>query len=282
GQGGFGLKATITLGGGDDTFDDRLARTDWPVDDLDAGDGNDIIYGGYGADTLRGGAGNDQLRGIAADDQIDGGPGDDTIHGGGGNDTIAGGAGRDTILGDGDYSNQGLDSGNDTIQARDGEVDSIACGFGADTAVLDAADVTDSDIACESLDRPAAPAPVAPPAAPAAPVPVAPTPPAALTVALGTPKAVTLGALARGKALSLAITPSANCVATIRLKVKTTVIAQALKAAPARRVSVALVVKKSYRARLRRASSLKATLAVSCADASGAKATASLPLTLKR
>src|SRR3954451_4406627 len=39
GQGGFGLKATITLGGGDDTFDDRLPRTDWPVDDLDAGDG---------------------------------------------------------------------------------------------------------------------------------------------------------------------------------------------------------------------------------------------------
>src|SRR3954469_2378350 len=28
GLGGFGLKATITLGGGDDTYDDRLARTD--------------------------------------------------------------------------------------------------------------------------------------------------------------------------------------------------------------------------------------------------------------
>ena len=55
GQGGFGLTATITLGGGDDTYDDRLPRTDWPVVDLDAGDGNDTINGSYGNDVLRGG-----------------------------------------------------------------------------------------------------------------------------------------------------------------------------------------------------------------------------------
>jgi hypothetical protein len=140
GQGGSGLIATITLGGGDDTYDDRLARTDWPVADLDAGDGNDTINGSYGSDILRGGPGNDTLRGIAANDQIDGGPGDDTIHGGADDDLVIGGPGRDSINGDGDYSGTTL-GGNDTIQARDGETDQVACGFGADTAVLDASDV---------------------------------------------------------------------------------------------------------------------------------------------
>src|SRR6478735_2643297 len=70
GQGGVGLTATVVLGGGDDTYDDRVARTDWPVADLDAGDGNDTANGSYGNDILRGGAGNDTLRGIAGNDTI--------------------------------------------------------------------------------------------------------------------------------------------------------------------------------------------------------------------
>jgi hypothetical protein len=41
--------------------------------------------------------------------------------------------------------------GNDTIDARDGEVDSITCGFGTDTVYADAVDVVDSD--CETVIR---------------------------------------------------------------------------------------------------------------------------------
>src|SRR3954447_12578662 len=183
GQGGFGLTAAITLGGGDDTYDDRLPRTDWPVVDLDAGDGNDTINGSYGKDPLRGGAGNDTLRGIGGDDQIDGGPGDDTIHGGADNDTVTGGPGRDSINGDGDYSGTTL-GGNDTIQARDGEIDQVACGYGADSAVLDANDVVDLVTDCENVDRPAAdPGPGGGPTPPPA-GPGTTPPPAALTISL--------------------------------------------------------------------------------------------------
>ncbi len=41
--------------------------------------------------------------------------------------------------------------GNDTIQARDGEVDPIDCGPGRDVAVVDAIDVMASD--CETVER---------------------------------------------------------------------------------------------------------------------------------
>ncbi len=47
--------------------------------------------------------------------------------------------------------------GNDRISARDGVVERISCGSGADSVVADATDVTGAD--CESVDRPAAPAP---------------------------------------------------------------------------------------------------------------------------
>jgi hypothetical protein len=48
--------------------------------------------------------------------------------------------------------------GNDTIDARDGEIDSISCGAGADAVLADAADVVAPD--CETVTRSgAAPAP---------------------------------------------------------------------------------------------------------------------------
>jgi hypothetical protein len=293
GQGGFGLKATITLGGGDDTYDDRLPRTDWPAVDLEAGDGNDVVNGSYGADVLRGGPGNDELRGISGNDQIDGDAGNDTIHGGAGDDTVVGGAGRDSINGDGDYSNQGLSAGNDTIQARDGEIDAVACGFGADTVVLDAGDVVDLIGDCEAVDRPAAtPAPGPSPSPSPSPSPAPAATPLAVTLAK--PKGVALGALANGKAMSLKMTVSDSCAATIRLVVAkaeakrlklgqgAVTLAQVVKAAPAGTLTASLTIKKAYRSKLRRARSVKATLSVACAGAAGAKATKSLPLTLRR
>lgn len=85
---------TIT---GDPTKDNRI----------EAGPGNDTLYGG---------SKNDYLDGGANDDVIDSGDGDDTIDGGTGNDSVSGGNGQDLLLGGGG-GNDSFDggAGNDTI-----------------------------------------------------------------------------------------------------------------------------------------------------------------------
>src|SRR3954453_7082570 len=82
--------------------------------------GNDTLRGSDGAETLDGGPGNDD---------VDGGMGDGPSPGGGGMgaDTIAAGPGRDSIAGARRAGDCGpiwckLPFGNDTIDARDGEV----------------------------------------------------------------------------------------------------------------------------------------------------------------
>jgi hypothetical protein len=69
---------------------------------------------------------------------------------------LIGGLGRDTISGDLAGGDCGplwctYPYGNDTIEARDGEVDSITCGAGTDTVSADAQDVVASD--CETVTR---------------------------------------------------------------------------------------------------------------------------------
>jgi hypothetical protein len=292
GVAGIGLKATVTLGGGDDTYDDRDARTDMPVADVDGGDGNDTINGSYGNDTLRGAAGNDTLRGIAGNDQIDGGAGDDTIHGGADDDTVTGGPGRDSIYGDGDYSGTTL-GGNDTIQARDGEIDQVACGYGADSAVLDSNDVVDLITDCESVDQPAADPGTGGGSGGGGATPP-PTTPAGLTVSLFKPKTVELRALAAGKGLAVAAAISEPCAATLRLVVSAAdarraklgrsaiTLASVVKAAQAGTLRATLKVKKPQRSKLRRLKRLKTTLSIACAGAAGATAKHSLPVTLTR
>lgn len=74
------------------------------------------------------------------------------------NDTLIGGPGVDVHDGDGDT----LSPGNDRIEARDGNAESINCGIGADTAIIDAVDLVPADPGslCENVDRAAAaPAP---------------------------------------------------------------------------------------------------------------------------
>jgi hypothetical protein len=106
--------------------------------------------------TISGGGGNDTLRANDGADRLDGGPGDDDIDAGFGDDTIVGGPGRDSIAGDRRGGDCGplwckLPFGNDTIDARDGEQDSVSCGFGEDTVYADAIDVVASD--CEHVTR---------------------------------------------------------------------------------------------------------------------------------
>lgn len=108
------------------------------------------------ASTLDGRGGNDRLRGGDGPDRLDGGAGDDSLDAGFGDDVIVGGPGRDTISADLAGGDCGpvwckLPYGNDTVEARDGELDSITCGAGADTVNADAADVVAPD--CETVVR---------------------------------------------------------------------------------------------------------------------------------
>lgn len=81
---------------------------------------NDDIYGGFGLDKMFGDTGNDLLRGRGGPDKIDGGPGEDQTDG---------------------------ETGKDTIEAADGERDSISCGLGSrDKAIVDNADLNNASI----------------------------------------------------------------------------------------------------------------------------------------
>jgi Ca2+-binding RTX toxin-like protein len=106
--------------------------------------------------TLNGLGGDDRLRGGDGPDRVDGGAGDDSLDGGFGDDTIVGGPGRDMISADlagGDCGPLWCKHpyGNDRVEARDGEADSITCGAGRDLVVADAADVVAPD--CEEVQR---------------------------------------------------------------------------------------------------------------------------------
>jgi len=106
--------------------------------DLDGRGGDDVLTGG---DTTR-------------QERIDGGAGNDTLVGGFGPDLLIGGEGVDSFSGDRTQSNV-IATGDDRIEARDGNVEQIGCGVGADVVIADAGDVAASD--CESVDRAAAP-----------------------------------------------------------------------------------------------------------------------------
>lgn len=109
---------------------------------------------------MTGFGGDDRLRAGDGEDRLDGGAGNDHLDGGFGDDLIVGGPGRDTIFGDLAGGDCGpawckYPYGNDTIEARDGEADSITCGAGTDVVTADAQDVVAPD--CEDVRRPAGP-----------------------------------------------------------------------------------------------------------------------------
>jgi Ca2+-binding RTX toxin-like protein len=116
--------------------------------------------------TVRGGGGDDRLDLNDGDDTVDGGAGDDHIEGGNGHDRIVAGPGADFIHGDEptgecSYIYCKPPYGNDTIDARDGEVDQVDCGVGTDTAMVDAMDVVAN---CETVNREGGDGAGAPPA----------------------------------------------------------------------------------------------------------------------
>jgi hypothetical protein len=105
---------------------------------------------------MSGAGGNDTLEAGGGADTVDGGAGDDLLDAGFGDDTITGGPGRDRIFADKAGGDCGplwctAPYGNDTIYAKDGEVDAIDCGVGQDTVYADPDDVVGTD--CEKVDR---------------------------------------------------------------------------------------------------------------------------------
>jgi Ca2+-binding RTX toxin-like protein len=92
-----------------------------------------LLGGTAFADLLRGLGGNDRLRGLGGNDKLYGGTGSDVLTGGPGLDLLEGGA------------------GNDTINARDGQRDTIRCGTGKDTVNADRKDTIARG--CEKIVR---------------------------------------------------------------------------------------------------------------------------------
>ena len=94
----------IRAGAGDDrvNFWVPLSPGSFPVRvpaRIDAGIGNDEVYGTKQKDFILGGFGNDTIRGGDGNDWTDGGWGDDYLDGEGHNDVVSGGRGNDTVYG---------------------------------------------------------------------------------------------------------------------------------------------------------------------------------------
>lgn len=109
----------VFAGEGNDVIE--LSSSPKPVY-VDAGMGDDRVYGSPLADTLTGGGGNDRLLGNAGDDRLNGSGGKDSLFGGDGNDRLFGNDGPDRLFGE---------SGNDTLDGA-GAIDRLWGGTGND------------------------------------------------------------------------------------------------------------------------------------------------------
>ncbi|WP_354699305.1 hypothetical protein DSM112329_05017 [Paraconexibacter sp. AEG42_29] len=127
------------------------------ADVLNGGAGNDVLWGLRQAgltsslpDVLDAGPGDDTIYGGPGPQTIDGGAGDDFINGGLGTNAIRGGAGKDTIRlrGSGTATVDG-GAGNDTIYVNGPAAGRVRCGAGTDTVYANRNDRIARD--CERL-----------------------------------------------------------------------------------------------------------------------------------
>ena len=122
---------------------------------INADNGDDVLYGNGGDDDLIGGMHNDLLLGGAGMDTLTGQSGDDILLGGAGDDSLDGGSGVDILIGDG--GNDILTGGNDDdlflfSGAQDGDVYTVDGGnhyntidvseFGAGNVTLGSGTIT--------------------------------------------------------------------------------------------------------------------------------------------
>ena len=112
-------------------------------DNMDARQGNDVMYGHEGWDFMSGDAYDARDSSTDGNDRVGGGKSFDQLVGYGGNDKLLGRSGGDYIFAEESSENPGKDvvqgnEGNDEILARDGAKDTIGCGTGKhDTVYYD-------------------------------------------------------------------------------------------------------------------------------------------------
>nr|WP_302628999.1 calcium-binding protein [uncultured Eubacterium sp.] len=87
---------------------------------VNAGDGDDRVYGTNGSDILYGGLGNDTLDGNSGDDILYGGLGNDILFGGADDDTLYGNVGKDTLYGGAGDDKLYGGSGDDILFGEEG------------------------------------------------------------------------------------------------------------------------------------------------------------------
>ncbi len=101
------------------------------ADRLYGNEGSDILYGDAGADKIYGGIDSDKIYGGADSDSLFGDSGNDKLYGGASKDAMYGGEGNDSLYGeDGDDAMVG-DAGNDAFSGGEGN-DTIRGGDGSD------------------------------------------------------------------------------------------------------------------------------------------------------
>jgi hypothetical protein len=117
-------EVVVSARGGDDVV--RLDRLSVPAI-VDAGAGDDRVFGGNGDDTLIGGDGNDRLLGRFGDDALDGGAGADFLSGDFGDDDLVGGSGSDRLAGGIGFDT--TDADNDDVRGFEGFVNVTPTAF---------------------------------------------------------------------------------------------------------------------------------------------------------
>jgi RTX calcium-binding nonapeptide repeat (4 copies) len=268
----------VQLGDGNDTFvaDELFGVRSF---NIDGGPGDDSITGGTSPDVIHGGLGNDTVNGGGGDDQVFGDAGNDVVIGGTGADMVTGGPGRDRIEGDGSLYNYG-DGGSDTIYARDGEVDQVTCGYGADTVIADRIDVLGGTAGeCESVDLGPV---VTPPAA------------TAFAVALGAKSSSTIAKLLSKQGFVFAVAVNAPCRGTGKIVVaavearrvglgqgSVTLVSQTVDVPSAGTYPAGLTANPKYGTKLRSLKQVRTTLSFSCV-AGGVTRSKSQQVTFRR
>jgi Ca2+-binding RTX toxin-like protein len=248
-------------------------------DTLTGNDGPNALFGNAGFDRVDGLGGDDEVNGGTGDDELYGGPGDDRVEGSAGQDYLEGGSGQDIFEGDNVCDAEPCTGDSDFIQARDGEPDTVNCGVGADTAIVDSLDAvaTDSQHGCERIDRADATA-VVPPSGGVLGTTEAGTGVPTLSIA-GVRK---LSTLRHGK-LRVLVTCPGSCQVKARLISGRTVVAKASKI----RLGAGLVTlkpktSKKGRKLLKRRTKVGMTLAVDVLDDQGRTTTLSRVLRFRR
>lgn len=123
----------------------ELSTTISIIDDDEALDSGDTLFGGTNNDTITGSAGTDLIVGDQGNDLLNGADNNDTIYGGGGDDFLNGNAGDDSLIGNGGRDIFDGGAGDDTVVWR-GDSDGVdTWGFedGSDTLQVNGGSAVD-------------------------------------------------------------------------------------------------------------------------------------------